>query len=177
MTTSDGNATSTKSAEKKDDQKLNQDIKQKKIQRPDQEEIDKHLHELNLATDVKLKRQREEWFRENHISILQYQSYYYLVPEGVENYKEVIEHLHYANIHVLMLADHLDWLRKNGTTVQLKKVGLVKKYVFVKQEKIEKIDQKQQVISDVPEHQKEVANSESQATTSQENKTHGEHNL
>src|SRR5690242_7312732 len=106
MTASDGNATSTSNVENKKNQQKHQEKDIKKL-KPSQEEIDQHLHELMLATDPKLKQQRQEWFRENNIKIMQYETYFYVVPETVPNPKEMIHHLHYANLYLSHLADQL----------------------------------------------------------------------
>lgn len=165
MTASDGNATSTNSVENKQNQQKHQE---KDIKKPSQEEIDQHLHELMLATDVKLKQQRQEWFRENNIKIMQYETYFYVVPETVPNPKEMIHHLHYANLYLSHLADQLDWLRKNGTTVQLKKVGDRKKYVFIEQQK------SSEHISSANSTQTEDAKNQTQISTLKSNEAHGE---
>lgn len=101
-------------------------------QKPTPEEIQAHLHELNLATDIKLKEQRQEWFRKQRISVRLVQGTFFLVPECTDP-KQVLEHLAIANIHLSMLADELSWFKEHRYVVKLEKQNGRKKYVFVEE--------------------------------------------
>lgn len=99
---------------------------------PTAEEIYAHLHELNLASDVKLKETRKEWFKQHKIKVRLVQGTFFLEPECSDP-KTFLEHLYYANLYVVLLAEELKWFKEHKYVVKLEKHGTFKKYVFVEE--------------------------------------------
>lgn len=92
----------------------------KEHSKPDKDEIDKKLKEINLTVLASERKKKQVWFKEQHIRIITFETQTFLFPEHVDE-KEFLQRFEEINAFLSLFVEKLQWFSTNNIKIQKEK--------------------------------------------------------